>query len=170
MLWKIDLWLYLKRYVHMKTNNITRENNMNNKIHAFSNFLLNLAWIVSSMNQSMFKPYHLFLSKLNNTLLKDTTNILRCYIKIIKYNMIVELPIVKSNLTFSRFTGKTLCVDYFGCVFVNCFPNSKFIFVWLPKLMILYLVVLYEVMILSSKCRVLLNKEWLYEFALFIII
>ena len=141
-----------------------------NKIHSFSNFLFNLAWIVSSMNQSMFKPYHLFLSKLNNTLLKDTTNILRCYIKIIKYNMIVELPIVKSNLAFSRFTGKTLCVDYFGCVFVNCFPNSKFIFVWLPKLMILYLVVLYEVMILSSKCRVLLNKEWLYEFALFIII
>ena len=76
------------------------------------------------MNQSMFKPYHLFLSKLNNTMLKDTTNILR-YIKIIKYNTIVELPIVKSNLTFSRFTGKKLCVDYFGRVSVNCFPTRN---------------------------------------------
>ena len=93
-------------------------------------------------------------------MLKDTTNILR-YIKIIKYDTIVKLPIVKSNLTISHFLGKKLCVDYFGCVSVNCFPNSKFIFDWLSKLMILYLVVLYEVMILSLKCRVLLNKKWL---------
>ena len=59
------------------------------------------------------------LFNVNNTMLKDTTNILR-YIKIIKYNKIVKLPIVKSNLTFSHFTGKKLCVDYFGCVAVNC--------------------------------------------------